>query len=262
MTTYITSVQNPFIKHVRQLAESAKYRQKHHQTVLDGVHLCDAYTRSGGVPLQVVVGTESLKNPEVSEILFRLDESVAITEVPSSLYERMSVLEQGIALLFVIAIPENRIAAGLADSGVLLDYVQDPGNVGAILRTSAAAGVGEVYISEGSASVWSPKVLRAGMGAHFVLDVYEGADLEHLMRSAKFPVLATSLNAERSMYDVDLTAPHAWLFGNEGRGVSSELLALCEEEAVIIPQAGGVESLNVAAAAAVCLFEGVRQRGV
>lgn len=262
MTTYITSAQNPFVKHVRQLTEGAKYRQKHQQTVLDGVHLCDAYLRSGGVPLQVVVGVESLKNPEVSEILFRVDESVSVTEVPSSLYERMSTLEQGVALLFVIPIPEKRIAAEVTDSGVLLERVQDPGNVGAILRTASAAGARGVYLSEGSASVWSPKVLRAGMGAHFSLDIYEGTDIRYLVEKAVFPVLATSLDAKRSIYDVDLKYPHAWLFGNEGAGVSAELLSLCEQDTVSIPQTSGVESLNVAAAVAVCLFEGVRQRSV
>lgn len=262
MTTYITSAQNPLIKHVRQLAESAKYRQKHQQTVLDGVHLCDAYLRSGAVPLQVIVGVESLKNPEVSEILFRLDESVAVTEVPSSLHERISVLEQGVALLFVIGLPEKRVASEIIDGSVLLERVQDPGNLGAILRTAAAAGVGAVYVSEGSSSVWSPRVLRAGMGAHFGLDVYEGADLKYLVSSTELPVLATSLSAERSIYDVDLKAPHAWLFGNEGAGVSAELMDACRDDTVIIPQASSVESLNVAAAAAVCLFEAVRQRKV
>ena len=260
MTHYITSVQNPYIKHVKQLASSSKYRQKHQQTVLDGVHLCDAFLKSGGTPERVFVGTESLTNPEVSALLFRLDESVSVIEVPSSLYERMSILEQGVALLFIITLPGKKLAATIEGDALLLDAVQDPGNVGTMLRTAAAAEVGEVYLSAGSASVWSPKVLRAGMGAHFVLDIYENTDLVNLVQHATIPVVATSLSATRSLYEADLTTPHAWLFGNEGAGVSSELLKLCEKDAVIIPQTHGVESLNVAAATALCLFEQRRQR--
>ncbi|UTX51159.1 RNA methyltransferase [Candidatus Saccharibacteria bacterium TM7i] len=260
MTNVITSAQNPLIKHIKQLATSAKYRQKNHQTILDGIHLCDAYLRAGFVPEQVIVGTESLRNPEVSGLLFRLDESVPVAEVPSSLYERLSVLEQGVALLFVIALPEKRIAARLEADALLLDTVQDPGNVGAMLRTTAAAGVDEVYLSTGSAAVWSPKVLRAGMGAHFTLRIYENVDLAQLVTNTSVPVVATSLDATQSLYEKDLSAPHAWLFGNEGTGVSEELLKLCEKDTVIIPQTDGVESLNVAAATAVCLFEQRRQR--
>lgn len=228
--------------------------------MLDGVHLCDAYLRAGGIPEQVIVGMDSLTNKEVSGLLFRVDESVPIIEMPESLYERISALEQGIAILFVINLPEKRIAATLSQDALILDRVQDPGNVGTMLRTAAAAGVKEVYLSEGSAQVWSPKVLRAGMGAHFNLDIYEGAELPVLIERATIPVVATSLEATRSLYDADLRTPHAWLFGNEGAGVSSELLKICEKDAIIIPQSDGVESLNVAAATAVCLFEQRRQR--
>ena len=257
----ITSAQNPYVKHVRQLATSSKYRQKHGQTILDGVHLCDAYIRAGFMPERVFVGTESLTNPEVSALLFRLDESVSVIEVPSSLYERMSVLEQGVAVLFVVAIPTSPDAGELVNDALILDSVQDPGNVGTMLRTAAAAGVRRVYLSSGSAAAWSPKVLRAGMGAHFNLDIYENVDLSELIRGANIPVVATSLAATRSLYEADLSTPHAWIFGNEGTGVSPELLKLCEKDAVIIPQTDGVESLNVAAATAVCLFEQRRQRG-
>lgn len=260
MGAYITSAQNPHIQHVKQLATSAKHRQKYQQTVLDGVHLADAYLRSGGIPEQVVVATESLTNPEVSEILFRLSESLDIIEVPLSLFERVSSLEKGVALLFVITQPERRVAADLRADALLLDTVQDPGNVGAMLRTAAAAGVKDVYLSAGSASVWSPKVLRAGMGAHFTLRLHENCDLPGVIQNSSVPVVATSLEAKQSLYEKDLTGPHAWLFGNEGAGVSGELLELCKDDAVIIPQSDGVESLNVAAATAVCLFEQRRQR--
>lgn len=260
MTQYITSAQNPFVRHVKQLATSARYRAKQRETILDGIHLCDAYLRSGDAPLHVIVGSESLRNHEVSELLFRLDESTPVTEVPQSLYEKMSPLEQGVAILFVIALPEKVISPDISDDALLLDAVQDPGNVGTILRTAAAAGIKDIYLSSGSASAWSPKVLRAGMGAHFALSIHEGIDLHAVISHATVPVLATSLSATRTLYDVDLSKSVAWLFGNEGAGVSSELLDLCRDTAIIIPQERDVESLNVAASAAVCLFEMRRQR--
>ena len=260
MIQYITSAKNPQIQHIKQLASTPKYRQEYQQTVLDGIHLCDAYLRAGGVPEQVIVGMGSMTNKEVTGLLFRIDESVPMIEMPDSLYERISTLEQGIAILFVIAIPEKRIAATLENDALILDTVQDPGNVGAMLRTAAAAGVKEIYLSAGSASAWAPKVLRAGMGAHFALDIYENVDLTSLVGNAKIPVVATSLTAKETLYEKDLSTPHAWLLGNEGAGVSEELLKLCEKDAIIIPQSDGVESLNVAAATAVCLFEQRRQR--
>jgi TrmH family RNA methyltransferase len=115
-----------------------------------------------------------------------------------------------------------------------------------------------VYCSAGTVFAWSPKVLRAGMGAHFSLQIHEHADLARLLETARVPVLATSSHASASIYDTDLSQPVAWLFGHEGQGVDAELLALASER-VAIPHLGPIESLNVAACAAVCLFEGVRQ---
>jgi TrmH family RNA methyltransferase len=115
---------------------------------------------------------------------------------------------------------EAGAAAALLESAVLLDGVQDPGNVGSILRSAAAAGIRQVYCSAGTAFCWSPKVLRAAMGAHFVLEIFENADLAALVRTARVPVLATSGYAAERMYDVDLRGPAAWVLGHEGQGVS------------------------------------------
>ena len=127
-----------------------------------------------------------------------------------------------------------------------------------LFRSAAAAGIRQVYCSAGTVFSWSPKVLRAGMGAHFLLEIVENADLAELVRHAAVPVLATSSHATRTVYDLDLTVPVAWLFGHEGQGVADELLAHATHQ-VAIPHLGAVESLNVAASAAVCFFEQVRQ---
>jgi len=144
-------------------------------------------------------------------------------------------------------------------SAVLLDGVQDPGNVGSILRSAGAAGITQVYCSAGTAFCWSPKVLGAAMGAHFVLEIFENVDLAELVRASNIAVLAMSGYAQERLYDVDLRQPVAWLLGHEGQGVSDELMSLASHQ-VVIPHAGRVESLNVAAAAAVCFFEQLRQR--
>lgn len=261
MNNRITSAKNPLIRHVRQLAGSAKYRSEHWQTVLDGIHLCEAYLQAGLQPKSAVVSSESLQSLEVESVVSRLHGVVEVIEVPGSLFERISSLENGVGLLFIIDIPKPLESTGLQGDALLLDTVQDPGNVGTLLRTAAAAGVGKVYLSSGTASAWSPKVLRAGMGAHFTLGIYEDVDLQSVVKDTTVTTLATSLRAKSTVYQKDLKGPVAWLFGSEGRGVSPELLDLCDDT-VIIPQESGVESLNVAASAAVCLFEQRRQRVV
>ena len=144
---------------------------------------------------------------------------------------------------------------------MLLEAVQDPGNLGTILRTTAASGVTDVFLSPECASPWSPKALRAGMGAQFGLTIYEQVNLSEYITNSNVPVYATTLSDDNvSLYDLDLKPASAWLIGNEGQGVSPEL-ATAATKRVRIPQADTpVESLNVAAATAVCLYEQLRQR--
>jgi TrmH family RNA methyltransferase len=142
---------------------------------------------------------------------------------------------------------------------VILDRVQDAGNVGSILRSASAFGIRQVLALQGTAALWSSKVLRAGMGAHFGLSLVEGLSSEAL-GSLAVPWVGTSLTTAQWLHQTRLPQPCAWLMGHEGQGVAPELLALCAH-IVRIPQPGGEESLNVAAAAAVCFYEGLRQRG-
>jgi TrmH family RNA methyltransferase len=163
-----------------------------------------------------------------------------------------------VGVMFLIDTPEREVPDAMTVGAVLLDNVQDPGNVGSILRSAAAAGIKQVFCSGGTAFCWSPKVLRAAMGAHFVLDIFENVDLAALMASSSIPTLATSGYATTRLYDADLRKPVAWVFGHEGQGVADDLLSLATQT-VVIPHLGQVESLNVAACAAVCFFEQVRQ---
>ena len=142
---------------------------------------------------------------------------------------------------------------------MLLEDIQDPGNLGSMLRSAAAAGCDSVFLSQDCADAWSPKVLRAAMGGHFALRIYEQQDLPGVAKAFSGTLLATSLHATHSLYDCDLRGNVAFLIGNEGAGLSADLLGLATQK-ITIPMPGQVESLNAAAATAICLFEAVRQR--
>ena len=256
----ISSRDNPLYKELKQLATSSQARRKAGRSLLDGVHLCQAYLEQMGKPPFCIVCETSVSHPEVHAVVQGCEAAhVTCISLSDSLYQSVSQVEHGIGLMFVVDTPQVRAPASLTESAVLLDGLQDPGNLGSILRTAAAAGVRQVCCSKGTVFSWSPKVLRAGMGAHFALEIAENVDLAALIRTTRIPVLATSSHASRRIYDMDLRKPVAWLFGHEGQGVSEELLALATDR-VSIPHLGPVESLNVAASAAVCLFEQVRQR--
>lgn len=256
----ISSRDNPLYKELKQLAGSGAARRKAGRTLLDGVHLAQSYLQTAGQPLLCIASESGRANPEVAAIIVQCDAArTQCIVLPDALYAGLSQVEHGVGLLFAIATPQPVPPPALALSAVLLDNLQDPGNLGSILRSAAAAGIRQIYCSAGTASAWSPKVLRAGMGAHFLLDIYENVDLPAIAQHAAVPVLATSSYAQTSLFQVDLRQPVAWLFGHEGQGVAQDLLD-CATTQIVIPHLGAMESLNVAAAAAVCFFEQVRQR--
>lgn len=257
---HITSRDNPLYKELKLLATSSQARRKAGRTLLDGVHLCEAFLQHVGMPGCCVVSEEFRSHPEVDAIARRCEAGrVHCILLPDPLYKTLSQVENGIGILFVVDTPTPAMPDRLAHSAVLLDNLQDPGNMGSILRSAAAAGVEYVFCSQGTAFAWSPKVLRAGMGSHFILKIFENVDLASLVNDAVIPVLATSSHADMQLYDAKLSSDVAWLFGHEGQGVSADLLSMATYR-VAIPHLGAVESLNVAASAAVCLFEQVRQK--
>ncbi len=177
------------------------------------------------------------------------------------LFDQLDIMPSPSPLLAVVETPRPAPPASGPDHDlVILDRIQDPGNVGTILRTAAAAGLRTVLTTAGTAACWAPKVLRAGMGGHFVLDIHENISLDQLKaRVGELSLAGTVLQDGQSLYATDLRRPLAWVFGNEGEGIDPALQAQlgCR---LTIPQDPGVESLNVAASAAVCLFEQRRQR--
>jgi RNA methyltransferase, TrmH family len=253
----VTSRDNPRYKELRRLVQSSQARKKSGLSVLDGPHLVTAYCKHYGAPQHVVISPSGMKNPEIRGLV----DDAGGTDVlllADSLFRHISPVETPTGILAVVQTPRPQPVPRNMDACVMLEDVQDPGNLGSILRTCAAAGVAHVLLSPGSVHAWSPRVLRAGMGAHFALNVYEQADLQTAARAFGGRRVATRLRAPNSIFDTDLTGNTALLFGNEGAGLSPGLLETADV-VVSVPMPGRVESLNIAAAAAVCVFERVRQ---
>ena len=252
---HIASRDNAVFKALRRLARDAQADR----VLLEGVHLCAAFLDAGGAPREVFAGASAVRHPEVVALLARSTASTIDRYVlDDALYASASGLAQGVSLLMTIDRPRPAAAVALVATSVVLDRLQDPGNVGSILRSAAAAGIADVFLSTGCASAWSSKVVRAGMGAHFHLRLFEGCDLHALREHTTIAWLATSPHASRTIHEADLRDDVAWVFGHEGQGLDPHLMD--GAAAVRIPQPGHGESLNVAAAAAICFFEQVRQR--
>ncbi|MBI3903402.1 MAG: RNA methyltransferase [Nitrosomonadales bacterium] len=253
----ITSRDNPFLKELLKLAGSARQRSKSGQTLLDGAHLLAAYLDAGFKPLHVLLNAAALQDGEVAALLQRMQD-VPVTQLDDKLYAELSELKTPTGLLALIAVPAADVTAARSRFALLLEDIQDPGNLGSMLRSAAAAGCDAVFLSQGCADAWSPRVLRAGMGGHFVLSIHEAADLLAVAQDFQGKVYAAALAAKDRLYACDLRGSVAFAIGNEGAGLSAELLQ--RSHAITIPMPGKVESLNAAAAAVVCLFEAARQR--
>ena len=223
------------------------------QVWIEGDHLCAALRTRGRAAVQAVLTDEAWAQQPLRELAGWADR---VAVVPVALFKGLSALESPAGIGFAIDLPDRNAIDAHAAS-VVLDRVQDAGNVGSILRSAAAFGVAQVLALKGTAALWSPKVLRAGMGAHFALNLVEGLD-EAELAALQVPLLATSSHGGALLPQAALPSPCAWVLGHEGQGVSAALLARCALQ-VRIPQPGGEESLNVAAAAAVCLYASATQ---
>lgn len=248
--TLITSRDNPLLKELRKLAlDGAAYR-KTGKVWIEGEHLCSAYVQRGLQPAIAVV-LESKQALAQSNIARAATKIVVIAD---ALMADISPLDSLAGMGFVCDLPADT-AIDVHATTVVLDRLQDPGNVGSILRSAAAFGFKQVVALKGSTALWSPKVLRAGMGAHFGLRLVEGASVEDIA-SLQHPLAVTSSHQGQFLHQLllnkELPTHVNWALGHEGQGVCGDLQALAKLH-VRIAQPGGEESLNVAAAAAICL---------
>jgi RNA methyltransferase, TrmH family len=248
----IQSRDNPLLVTLRRLARDGSAYRRGGPVWLEGEHLCEAARARGVVIEQAVISETAWELPRWRELA---SWSGRVAVVPPKLFEGLSALESPAQLGFVLN-PPLPLAIQAHAATVVLDRLQDPGNVGSILRCAAALGFKQVLTLKGTASLWSPKVLRAGMGAHFALRLHEGLELADLA-ALSVPLVATSSHATAALGQAPLPSPCAWVLGHEGQGVAPELLARCALT-LRIPQPGGEESLNVASAAAICMYESTR----
>lgn len=253
----ITSPDNAFYKELGKIAASSRQRSKTGQTLLDGAHLLTAYLASGKQPLHLIINTAAQHNAEITGLLTSLPD-IPLTLLGDALFAKLTELKTPSGILALIAQPQPAVSSGNSRFCLLLENIQDPGNLGSMLRSAAAAGCDAVFMSTGCADAWSPKVLRAAMGGHFVLSIQEQADLLGVTASFAGKIYAASLSAQLSLYDSPLTGQIGFAIGNEGAGLTQSLLE--RTQPFIIPMPGQIESLNAAAAAAICLFEATRQR--
>ncbi|GAB7126818.1 RNA methyltransferase [Silvimonas sp. JCM 19000] len=254
----IQSAQNPLYKLCHKLAENRRDRLKLGQTLLDGPHLVAAALDAGWPLERILISQSGLQRPEHQTLLARYGKDPALLD--DALFATLTELPSATGLIALAHIP-NAPALRHAGLCLWLDGVQDPGNVGAILRTAAAAGVQQVALSLHSADVWSPRVLRAGMGAHFALEIVERTDLLAAASQFNGRIAALMLDGAVDLYESDLRGDVALVMGAEGQGVSTELEAAATLR-LKIPMQPGIESLNVGHAAAICLYERVRQSRV
>ena len=248
---------NPGFKALRELVDSSRERKQSGLSILDGIHLVQAYQSGVGLPEEVWLSESGLENNEIKHIIKDIPSS-RILLLSDGLFAQLSHVVTPTGIVAVVKTPRPRPVPAQMETCLMLEDLQDPGNLGSILRTAAAAGVRHVLLSKNSVHAWSPRVLRAGMGAHFMLEIHEQADLAATAKAFKGQVVATSRGATRSLYGCNLSGNVALLFGNEGSGLSRALRGAAHAE-VSIPMPGKLESLNVAAAVAVCLYERVRQ---
>ena len=255
----IASEANPAFRRWLRIASAPRAARQFAQTLAEGIHLAQSVLACRA-PIDAVVLRRGARHPQVEALLGQFPQTVPHYELHAALYDRIAPVENGVGLLLVVPIPEPSLPMRANSDAVFLDAVQDPGNVGALIRTAAAAGVGHVLAGAGTASLWSPKVLRAGMGAHFRIGLHERVAPAQLADALDGIWIAAVAHDAPSLWQQDFSdGAVGWIFGAEGAGPSPQALAVCDRR-VCIPTSARVESLNVAAAAAVCLFERRRRR--
>ena len=262
MMKTMRSRDNALVKQLVALAHSSRERKKAGLTVLDGIHLVRAYLDAVGEPVAVMISESAQHRVEVVELLARCCNANQAV-FADALMESASTLDSPAFMMAIVPTPVAGAMDDRADAVLALEDVQDPGNVGSMLRSAAAAGVRHVALSRTCAFAWAPKVLRAAQGAHFSLNINEGIDLIDFIKRYRGQSLALVARTENAkpLFAMDLNKPTVFLIGNEGAGLSNQAI-IGATHRITIPMPGKIESLNAAAAGAICLFELVRQRGL
>ena len=255
----ITSARNPSFVLARKLLKSPKERRRSGKILLDGTHLIASYSERYDLEGAIIlVNGSSGGTTGISEITASLPTQARVLEVPDSMFQEISSVDTPTGIVALVDLP----ALAPRDDGkqfwLALDGIQDPGNLGSILRTAAAMKVNGVLLSNSCTDPWSPKCLRGGMGAQFVLPITEQVDLPGALTQFHGTRIATSSHSGSSLAETRLSSPALVMIGGEGAGLSAELLASADLT-ICIPLNKGIESLNVGAAVAMICYEHLRQ---
>lgn len=248
----ISSRDNPRVRRWQALTREASERREQRRAVIEGEHLVQAFLQSGKIVESLMISKTRADRSEFVALAKQAGKSPVV--LADAVFRSIAGTETPSGIAAEIVLPSAKIELKNAAGCVFLEGIQDAGNVGAILRSAAAFGIRHAVLSKGCADAWSPKVLRAGMGAHFAMAIQENADLDAAIKGFGGKVICTVPRGGVPLADADLSGRVGWLFGAEGLGVSEALSARATLK-VTIPMPGGAESLNVAAAAAVCFYE-------
>ncbi len=251
---HIISRDNAVFKHLKKLAENKRVRHQDGKTLLDGVHLIEGYLQTFGEP-ELLIIPEGKSTDEASNLIQHLSD-VNTVMFPTLMFAELTPVASSTGILALVKVPELAMPDNVT-FGLILEDIQDPGNLGSMLRTALGAGVDAVYLSKGCTDAWSPKCLRGGQGAQFHLPIVEHADIVEQLAVFTGNSYATTLSGE-PLYQQDLTQPTMFVIGNEGAGLSEGVINAASHQ-VSIAMHPALESLNAAAAAAICLFERRRQ---
>jgi TrmH family RNA methyltransferase len=247
----IASRDNPRVRRWRALIRNAHERRSQQRAILEGRNLILAFLQSGKTVESLMLGKSAAAKPEFVALAKRTGKSPTV--LTDAVFNSVVDIKAPAGIAAEISIPATRYELKTAQSCVLLDAIQDTGNVGTILRSAAAFGIRHAVLGKGCADAWSPKVLRAAAGAHFSLQIAENADLAEAISAFGGRIACTVPRGGIAITDADLSGRLGWLFGSEGRGVSDALTGRATLR-ISIPMSANTESLNVAATAAICFY--------
>ena len=257
----ISSKDNEFIKHIKKLKDK-KYRDQSNEYVIEGIKLVEEAINENAKIKQIVICEECTKTQEISKKLMYEIASFDCIYVTENAFNSITEVKnpQGILAVIERKNSENEINYN-EDIIVALDGIQDPGNLGTILRTVDSIGLKQILVSKETADVYNPKVVRSTMGAIFRVKVIECEDLEKTLKQIKkhkYEIVVTSLQTNESIYDIEYNKK-VIVIGNEANGVSKEIQEMADKK-VKIPMLGKTESLNASVATGIVLYEYVRQK--
>ena len=252
----IESKNNNLFKEIKKLKEK-KHRIKSNKYLIEGLRFVEEAIKSK-VSIDSIIFTESFKekNPD---LFLKINENIKLIQMNETLLKQLCSTENPQGIVGVINMQNKELKSG--ELVVLVDKVQDPGNLGTIIRTAHAAGVNGIILTKGTVDIYNDKTIRSTMGSIFYVPIIYDNDLSFLMnlKSEGFSLVATSLEESKNFFDEDLSGKVILSVGNEGNGISNEIFDLADKK-VKIPMPGGAESLNVGVATSIILFEKVRQR--